>query len=43
MSLPSADGHGRVEILLSAGHRMTIDGAFDGDAVAMLVKARGSG
>jgi transposase len=39
MSLPSADGHGRVEILLSAGHRMTIDGAFDGDAVAMLVKA----
>jgi transposase len=30
--------HGRVEIALSCGHRLTIEGGFDGDALARLLK-----
>ena len=34
----SAGGdHGRVEIVLAGGHRLTASGAFDGDAVARLL------
>jgi transposase len=31
------DGQGRVEVVLSSGHRLTASGAFDGDAVARLL------
>ncbi len=30
--------HGRVEIALSNGHRVTTEGEFDGDALALLLK-----
>ncbi len=30
--------HGRVEIELSNGHRLTVEGSFDGDALARLLK-----
>ena len=33
------NGAGRVEILLSAGHRLSIEGSFDGAAIAELLKA----
>jgi transposase len=31
-------GSGRVEIVLAAGHRVSVDGPFDGDALAGLLK-----
>ncbi len=34
---PDGDDHGRVEIVLAGGHRLTASGAFDGDAVARLL------
>lgn len=30
--------HGRIEIALSSGHRITVEGGFDGDALARLLK-----
>jgi len=30
--------HGRIEIALSNGHRLTVEGDFDGDALARLLK-----
>ena len=30
--------HGRVEIILATGHRMTVEGPFDGDAAAQLLR-----
>jgi transposase len=30
--------HGRVEIVLATGHRMTVEGPFDGDAAAQLLR-----
>jgi hypothetical protein len=30
-------GLGRVEIVLAGGHRLNVQGAFDGDAVARLL------
>jgi len=30
--------HGRVEIALSNGHRLTVEGGFDGDALSRLLK-----
>ena len=34
-----ADGpHGRVQIVLASGHRMTVEGPFDGDAAAQLLR-----
>ena len=36
----STDGsHGRVEIVLGTGHRLSIEGSFDGAAIAELLKA----
>jgi hypothetical protein len=34
---PDGDNHGRVEIVLAGGHRLTASGAFDGEAVARLL------
>jgi transposase len=35
-----ADGpHGRVQIVLATGHRMTVEGPFDGEAAAQLLRA----
>jgi transposase len=34
-----ADGpHGRVQVVLATGHQMTVEGPFDGDAVARLLR-----
>src|SRR4051812_24866028 len=37
MASPASDPHGRVQIVLATGHRMTVEGPFDGDAVARLL------
>ena len=37
MASPAGDPHGRVQIVLAAGHRVSIDGSFDADAVARLL------
>ena len=37
MASPAGGPHGRVEIVLATGHRMTVEGPFDGDAVARLL------
>ena len=34
---PAGDPHGRVQIVLATGHRMTVEGPFDGDAVGRLL------
>ncbi len=34
----SADGAGRIEIVLAAGHRLTLSGAFDADVVLRLAR-----
>jgi transposase len=37
---PAIDGsHGRVEIMLATGHRLSIEGSFDSAAIAELLKA----
>ena len=39
-SEPAIDGrHGRVEIVLGTGHRVSIEGSFDSAAIAELLKA----
>jgi transposase len=37
MGSPAHGAHGRVEIVLATGHRMTVEGPFDGDAVGGLL------
>ena len=37
MASPAGDPHGRVQIALATGHRMTLEGPFDGEAVARLL------
>jgi len=37
-SIPAHGGHGRVQVVLVTGHRVSVDGPFDGDAVARLLK-----
>jgi transposase len=37
MVSPAGVPHGRVEIALATGDRMTVEGPFDGDAVARLL------
>jgi transposase len=37
MASPAGDPHGRVQIVLAAGHRMTVEGPFDGEAVGRLL------
>ena len=38
MACPADDPpHGRVQIVLATGHRMTVEGPFDGDAVGRLL------
>ena len=37
MASPAGDPPGRVQIVLATGHRMTVEGPFDGDAVARLL------
>jgi hypothetical protein len=32
------DARGRMEIVLAAGHRVSIEGPFDGEAVARLLR-----
>ncbi len=34
---PAGDPHGRVQIDLATGHRMTVEGPFDGEAVGRLL------
>ncbi len=34
---PAGDHHGPVQIVLATGHRMTVEGPFDGDAVGRLL------
>ena len=36
MASPAGDPHGRVQIVLATGHRMTVEGPFDGEAVGRL-------
>ena len=38
MASPAGGAHGRVAIVLVAGHRVSIDGSFDGDAVTRLLR-----
>lgn len=38
MASPAGGPHGRVQIVLATGHRVSIDGSFDGDAVARLLR-----
>src|SRR3954469_2945449 len=35
---PAGDPHGRVQIVLATGHRMTVEGPFDGEAVGRLLR-----
>jgi transposase len=37
MASAGSDAHGRIEIVLASGHRMSVAGPFDGDAVARLL------
>ena len=37
MASPADDPHGRVQIVLATGHRMTVEGPFDEDAVGRLL------
>jgi transposase len=37
MAPPAGNPPGRVQIALATGHRMTVEGPFDGDAVARLL------
>ena len=37
MASPAGGAHGRVAIVLAAGHRMTVEGPFDGEAVGRLL------
>ena len=37
MASPASSAKGRVEIVLATGHRMTVEGPFDGEAVGRLV------
>jgi transposase len=36
--LAACAGAGEIEVVLSAGHRVTLRGGFDGDAVARLLR-----
>ena len=38
MAPPAGDPPGRVQIALASGHRMTVEGPFDGDAVGRLLR-----
>ena len=38
MALPAGDPPGRVQIASATGHRMTVEGPFDGEAVARLLR-----
>ena len=38
MASPAGGPHGRVQIVLATGHRMTVEGPFDGDAAAQLLR-----
>ena len=38
MASPVGGPHGRVQIVLASGHRMTVEGPFDGDAAAQLLR-----
>jgi transposase len=35
---PAGDPRGRVQIVLATGHRMTVEGPFDGEAVGRLLR-----
>ena len=37
-SFPAPSPSGRMEIVLAAGHRVTVEGEYDGDALARLLK-----
>ena len=37
MASPAGDPHGRIQIVLATGHRMIVEGPFDGDAVGRLL------
>ena len=37
MASPAGGPHGRVQIVLATGHRMTVEGSFDGEAVGRLL------
>jgi transposase len=37
MASPAGGPHGRVQIVLATGHRMTVEGPFDGEAVGRLL------
>ena len=37
MASPAGGPHRRVQIVLATGHRMTVEGPFDGEAVARLL------
>ena len=37
MASPAGDPPGRVQIVLATGHRMTVEGPFDGEAVGRLL------
>src|SRR5688572_23818324 len=38
MARLAGGSHGRVQIALATGHRMTVEGPFDGDAAAQLLR-----
>src|SRR3712207_6938465 len=38
MASPAGGPRGRVQIVLATGHRMTVEGPFDGDAAAQLLR-----
>ena len=38
MASPAGGANGRVEIVLATGHRVSVAGPFDGDAVARLLR-----
>jgi hypothetical protein len=38
MASPAHGAHGRVEIVLATEHRLIVEGPFDGDAVAQLLR-----
>ncbi len=38
MASPAGGAKGRVEIVLATGHRVSVEGPFDGDAVARLLR-----
>jgi transposase len=38
MASPAGGPHGRVQIVLATRHRVSVDGPFDGDAVARLLR-----